>query len=235
MPDVSRRSREGAQAGARVRDCGGRGAGGARALGQSARGAEGRARDAAHQPSARLSHLRPGGRVRAPGLHVPGRARRGTLPRSQALQPRRGFRRRRGVRRQPLHSVHALRAVHGRRRTRSRPERERARRPCPDRQVRGRGPDTSVGRQRDRPLSCRRTALEGLAQQGARVGAGSHSLGVPELLARLQHDGRDARQRGGPTPPASERRREQILHVRPRASQLSLAQSSGSCRRATRP
>ena len=40
-------------------------------------GAQGRARDAAHQPPARLPDLRSGGRVRAAGLHVPGRPRRG--------------------------------------------------------------------------------------------------------------------------------------------------------------
>ena len=41
-------------------------------------GAKGRARDAAHQPSARLPDLRSGRRVRAAGLHVPGRTRAGS-------------------------------------------------------------------------------------------------------------------------------------------------------------
>ena len=36
------------------------------------------------------------------------------LSRAQALQPGRGLRRRRPVRHQPLHPVHALRALHGR-------------------------------------------------------------------------------------------------------------------------
>ena len=76
VPDVSRRRREGAEAGARLRDRGRRRAGGARARREGARGAEGRARDAAHQPPARLPDLRPVRRVRAAGLHVPGRARR---------------------------------------------------------------------------------------------------------------------------------------------------------------
>ena len=62
---------------------------------QGARGAQGRARDAAHQPSARLPDLRPGRRVRAAGLHVPGRARRRPLREPQAVQPGRGLRRRR--------------------------------------------------------------------------------------------------------------------------------------------
>ena len=60
-----------------VRDVGRRRAGRARALREGARGAQGRARDAAHQPPARLPDLRSGRRVRAAGLHVPGRPRRG--------------------------------------------------------------------------------------------------------------------------------------------------------------
>ena len=63
------------------------------------------------------------------------------------------------------------------------------------RQVRGQGPDAPVGRQRGRPLPGRRAALQGLPEQGARVGARSHGVGVPELHAGLQHDRRDARQR----------------------------------------
>jgi predicted molibdopterin-dependent oxidoreductase YjgC len=47
------------------------------------------------------------------GLHVSGGPRRGPLPRSQALQSGRGFRRRRDVHAKPLHPVHALRAFHG--------------------------------------------------------------------------------------------------------------------------
>ena len=99
VPHVPRRGREGAEARALVRDGGRRRAGRARALGEGARGAQGRARDAAHQPSARLPDLRSGRRVRAAGLHVPGRARRGSLSRAEALQSGRGFRRRRHVRR----------------------------------------------------------------------------------------------------------------------------------------
>ena len=84
-------------------------------------GPRGRARDAAHQPSARLPDLRPGRRVRAAGLRVPGRPGRDPLrARRQALQPGRGFRRRRPVRAEPLHPVHPLRAVHGGRRRRRR-------------------------------------------------------------------------------------------------------------------
>ena len=128
VPHVPRRSREGAEARAVVRDVGRRRAGRARALGEGARGAQGRARDAAHQPSARLPDLRSGRRVRAAGLHVPGRARRGTLSRPEALQSGRGLRRRRDVHAEPLHPLHAVRAVHGRRRARSGAQRQRARR-----------------------------------------------------------------------------------------------------------
>ena len=127
----------------------------------------------------------------------------------EALQPGRGFRRRRHVHAEPLHSLHAMRAVHGRRRARSGAQRQRARRSRGHRQVRGQGPDAPVGRQRDRPLPGRRAAVEGLAEQGARVGARSHGVRLPELLAGLQHDRRDARQRRRAPAPASERRRQQ--------------------------
>ena len=58
---------------------GGRRAGGARAQREGAGSARGRARVPADQPPARLPDLRPGRRVRAAGLHVPGRAGRHPL------------------------------------------------------------------------------------------------------------------------------------------------------------
>ena len=73
VPDVPGRGGEGAQAGAGLRHGGGRGAGGAREQSSSAQeGARGRARAPADQSPARLPDLRPGRRVRAAGLHVPG-------------------------------------------------------------------------------------------------------------------------------------------------------------------
>ena len=132
-------------------------------------------------------------RVRAAGLHLPGRPRGFALPRAQALQSRRGFRRRRDLRPEPLHPLHALRPVHGRRRARSGPQRQRARRPRADREVRGEGSDASVGRQRRRSVSGRRAPLQGLPEQGARVGARPHRVHLPELHAGVQHHDRDAR------------------------------------------
>ena len=54
---------------------------------EGARGAQGRARVPAHQSSARLPDLRPGRRVRAAGLHLPGRARRLALPEPKRFNP----------------------------------------------------------------------------------------------------------------------------------------------------
>ena len=207
VPHVPGRGREGAEARARLRDLGRRRAGRARARREGARGAQGRARVAAHQPPARLPDLRPGRRVRAAGLHVPGRARRGPRYREpKRFNPVEDFGGDVAVRRQPLHPVHALRALHGRRRARPGAERQRARRPRGDRQVRGQGPHAPVGGQRRRPLPGRRAAVQGLPEQGARLGARPHRVGLPELHAGLQHDRRDARQRRRAPAAAAERR-----------------------------
>ena len=57
---------------------------------EGARGAQGRARDAAHQPPARLPDLRSGGRVRAAGLHVSRKAapKAATASRSASIRSR---------------------------------------------------------------------------------------------------------------------------------------------------
>ena len=54
------------------------------------------------------------------------------------------------------------------------------------------------------------------------MGARPHRVGVPELLAGLQHDRRDARQRGRAPAAAPERGGQQVLHVRPRPPELPL-------------
>ena len=97
---------------------------------EGARGAQGRARDAAHQPSARLPDLRSGRRVRAAGLHVSRKA----APRAATAIPKRfnpveDFGGDVMYVAEPLHPLHALRALHGRRRARSGAQRQRARRP----------------------------------------------------------------------------------------------------------
>ena len=96
----------------------------------------------------------------------------------------------------------------------------------------GQGHDAPVGGERHRPLPGRRAAVEGFAEQGARLGARPHGVGVHGLLAGLQHDRRDARQHGRPSSPASQRRREQVLHVRPRSPELPLDEPPGPRRRA---
>ena len=72
LPDVPCRGGEGAEAHAGLRHRGGGRAGGARQEPQGEGRARRRARIPADQPSARLPHLRPGRRVRAAGLRVPG-------------------------------------------------------------------------------------------------------------------------------------------------------------------
>ena len=181
----------------RASTVGGRRAGGARPLARRrSKAREGRARAAAHQPPARLPDLRPGRRVRAAGLHVPGRPRRtrATASRSASIRSRisaatsctspnrcilctRCVRFMEDVAQDPVLNV------------------SRARRPRLHRQVRGAGPDAPLGRQRGRPLPGRLAALQGLPAQGARLGARPHGVGLPELHAGLQHDHRDARQR----------------------------------------
>ena len=117
LPDVPGRGGEGAQADAGLRHRGGRGAGGAREQRQRQEGARGRARAPAHQSPARLPDLRPGRRVRAPGLRVPGGPGRHPLRGvRQAVQPGGGLRARHPLRPQPLHPLHPLRALHGGRR-----------------------------------------------------------------------------------------------------------------------
>ena len=82
-----------------------------------------------------------------------------------------------------------------------------------------------MGGQRHRPLPGWRAAQQGFAQQDTRLGAGPLGLRVPELLAGLQHDRRDARQSGHATSSASQRAGERILHVRSRAVELPLDES----------
>ena len=116
------------------------------------------------------------GRVRAAGLHVPGRPRaRAGYRDPKRFNPVEDFGGDVMYVAEPLHPLHALRALHGRRRARSGAQRQRARRPRVDRQVRGQGPHASVGGERHRPLPGGRAALQGLPQQGARVGARSHA------------------------------------------------------------
>ena len=229
VPHVPRRSREGAEARAFVRDGGRRRAGRARALGEGARGAQGRARDAAHQPPARLPDLRPVRRVRAAGLHVSrkGARTRATASPSASIRSRisaatcctspnrcilctRCVRFMDDVAHDPVLNVSERgdRALH--------------------RQVRGQGPHASVGRQRHRPLPGRRAPLQGLPEQGARVGARPHRVGLPELHAGLQHHRRDARQLGRAPPAAPERGSQPVLHVRPRPAELPLDEPAGS-------
>ena len=146
VPHVPRRSREGAEARALLRDVGRRRAGGARALARR-RSRRGRAcsrccsstirstaRSATSPASAscRTTRTRKGARIRA------------TASRSASIRSRISAATSLYVA-EPLHSLHALRALHGRRRARPGAQRQRARRPRAHRQVRGTGPDASVG------------------------------------------------------------------------------------------
>ena len=140
---------------------------------EGAGSAQGRARVPAHQSPARLPDLRSGGRVRAAGLHVRGRPRDSRYREPKRFNPVEDFggdvlyvqnrcilctrcvRFMDDVAQDPVLNV------------------SRARRPRVHRQGRRARPDARVGRQRGRPVPGRRAALEGLPEQGARVGARS--------------------------------------------------------------
>ena len=155
----------------------------------------------------------------------PGRPRGFALSRAEALQSRRGFRRRRDLRSEPLHPVHALRPLHGRRRARSGSERQRARRPRADWQVRGKGPDASVGRERRRSVPGRRAALKDFLNKAraweldrvASICAGLHQgCNITIETRDLQVAAPQAK---------AERGRQQVLHVRSRPAELPMDES----------
>ena len=149
------------------------------------------------QPPTRLSRLRQGRRVPAPGPDVPLRARVDPhdvpeanvreadpdlavdCPRSGALHPL-----------LPLHPVF-------RRRRRGRPaRRDQPRRAVDDRDVRGRAVSRPLLRQRHRAVPRRRADLDAVPLRGAPVGDPERPLGLRPLPGRLQHVRHDARGQG---------------------------------------
>ena len=223
LPDVPGRGREGPQAPAGVRHRGGGGPGGARGEPQGQGRTPERAGVPAHQPSARLPHLRSGRRVRAAGLRLPGGPGRHPVRRvRQALQPSRGLRPRHPVCAQPVHPLHPVRAVHGGRRRRPDLERLRARRPGIHRHRRRPAAGSSLGGQRRGSLPGRLAPLQGLPAQGARLGPRQDGERLPGVHPGLQHQRGHPGRRGRPAPSAAQSRRQPALHLRLRPVQLPL-------------
>ena len=193
------------------------------AVGGRQSGAPGRARVPVDQSSARLPDLRPGRGVRAAGFRLPGRPRQHAVRRvRQALQSGGGLRSGRPVRAEPLHPVHALRALHGGRRPGAGAQRVRTRRSRHHRDPPRRATRSSVVRQRGGPVPGGVAALQGFPPQGARLGARQDGVGVHRLFAGVQRHARPAGQHGGAGAAASQSRREPVLHLRSRPGQLPL-------------
>ena len=149
----------------------GRAAGGEDALADGAQGARRRDGIFAHQPSARLSDLRPGRRMRPAGPIHGLRRRRQPFPREQARGRGQISRRAGQDRDEPLHPMHALHPLRHRGRRRARIGRHRARRGHGDHDLSRRGDGLRTAGQRGRPLSGRRADLEAVCLRGAAVGA----------------------------------------------------------------
>ena len=141
------------------------------------------------EPSGRLRHLRQGRRVHAAGLplrlqRLAVGVARPEAARHQAFRPFAAHR----ARQRALHHVHALCAFHARSveepgAGRAEPRRSLADPPGRGRRLRSR----RLLRQRHRPVSGGRAAVEGLPAQGARVVPEADAIGLPGVRARLQY------------------------------------------------
>ena len=178
----------------------------------------------AHQPPARLPDMRPGWGVRASGLHLPGRAPGHPVQSRlrQALQPGRRFRSRCAVRPEPVHPVHALRPVHGRRGEGAGTERLRAGRPRLHRDPPRGAARPPLGGQRRGPLPGRLAPVEGLPAQGTGLGARQIRVDLHRLFPGVQHHAGHARGGGRAGPAQAEPRGEPLFHLRPRSHELPL-------------
>ena len=200
------------------------------------RGPRQRLRVPADQSPARLPRLRQGRRVSAPGLLLQLRPQREPHGVPAARVRRRGCPRRRRLRAdadaepQPLHPVHALRAVHARGRDRRADQHRRSRLRQRDRHLPGRGRALAALGQPDGRLPGRRHHDAGLSLQVAAVGQprcrrhdlhalreGLQYYGVVEGQARMG-EGREPH----PHDAALQSRSEQLLDVRHRPLRLSL-------------
>ena len=148
----------------------------------------------AHQPSARLPDLRSGRRVRSAG---PGD---GLWPRRVPPLQREQARGRRQIYgpagqddHDPLHPVHALRALRHRSGGRARSRRHRPRRGHGDHDLSGEGVRERTLRQRGRSLPGRRADLEAVCVQRAAVGIAQDGIHRRDGCAGLQHPRRCAR------------------------------------------
>ena len=160
-------------------------------------GARGRARVPADQPPARLPDLRPGRRVRAAGLRLPGRPRGHPL---RASTPSATTRWRTSGPTSSTWPTGAFSAPAACASWTTWPRRRCS--TCRERGDRafigifdGAAARPSVGRQRGRSLPGGLAALQGLPAQGARLGSRQDRERLPGLHAGLQHHHRHARRR----------------------------------------
>ena len=201
----------------RARPAAGAERGSAGGLHQYPHGQEGaRRRDGvpAHQPSARLSDLRPGRRVRPAGPGDGLRHGRLALPGKQARRRRQVHRPARQDDHEPLHPLHAVRPVHdgGRRHFRARPDRAgRGRR---DHDLSRTRHDLRAPGQRHRPLPGRSPDVQALRVPGAALGTGQDGIDRRHGRLRVRDPGRHARQGSHAHHAAGERGGERGVDLR---------------------
>ena len=183
--------------------------------------ARGGAGIAAHQPPARLPHLRPGWRMQAAGILRRAWAgeeqvRRGEGPQAESRGPRAAHRpRRRALR--ALHPLHPFHQGHRRRRR----ARHRQSRQLQHHRRMGRGQvRQQLHAQHGGYLPGGRAHLEGFPLPDARVVHEGNQVPLHELRHRLQHRRRLARGEGLSLRAAPERRGELDMDVRLRPLEL---------------
>ena len=187
LPHVPGRGREGAEAAAGLRHPGHRRH---ESVDQFARRQEGAERSdgiPADQPPARLPDLRPGRRMPAAGPRGRLRPQQLALHRGKARGAAQGARtagRRRGD--EPLHPVHALRALRAgdRRQDGARPR--RTRREGRDRLLRRPHAGVRALRQHDRPVPGRRPDLRAVSLHGEDLGTRAAQVGFAARWPRLE-------------------------------------------------
>ena len=217
LPHVPGRSGEDAQARAGLRHAGHGRHEGRHAQRQGAEVAAQRDGDAADQPSARLPDLRPGRRVRAAGRVDGLRPLGQPVRRAQARGRRRGPGPAGRHRHDPLHPVHALRALHRGSRGDLRARRHAARREPGHRHIRRQAIGHRAVGQRDRRMPGRRIDQQGVPFQGASLGTDREGVARLPRCARQQPVPARAPRRSAAFGAARQRGGQRMLAVGPRS------------------
>ena len=204
------------QAGARLPDAGEGRHGDRRRQPEGEGGPAGDARVSAAQPSARLPHVRPGGRVLPAGLQLQVRPRVTAGCRSRRTSSRTRTTSATRSRCSPTAASCARRCVRFTREVSGTAElqvigRGTRRR---DRHLPRRAVQQQARRQRGRPVPRRRPVQQGLPLQAARVVAQDDQERLPQLQHRLQHRRRPERRPRLPPHAAAESAGPGALHVR---------------------